>query len=259
MQTILESGELVKRSGSGSSEKLAFRMELLQARHLPDIMALQELIIARLSRPDLLEPFSVKFMEKHVQSQGRIFGILVAEELIAFRNIYFPTPIDLEWNLGIDLNIPGPELPHVANLQMVCVHPAFRGNKLAFKMNDQALGYLKSLAHIQHVCATVSPFNYWNIQVLLDSGFYIRKLKEKYGGKLRFIVYQNLAVPYDQSGRETVTVPLLDFDRQQELIQAGFVGIRIRRTSGLQPDLSCPSPYPAEQVCRECEVVYARL
>jgi hypothetical protein len=46
-----------------------------------------------------------------------------------------------------------------------------------------------------HVCATVSPRNVWNIPVLLTNGFYIANLKEKYGGTMRCVVYQDSRKP----------------------------------------------------------------
>ncbi len=258
MQAVLESGYLTKRIPRGPSETHPYRMELLDDRFIPDIMALQDIIIGRLSRPEMLQPFSLEFMKRHVSEQGRIVGILVHEQLVAFRNIFFPAQDDLEWNLGMDIGLPAAELSSVANFQMVCVHPEFRGNDLALKMNFQALRYLNTLQTHRHICATVSPYNYWNVRILLDSGFVIRNIKKKYGGKLRFIVYRNLQDTRPSSPHDIVSVLIDNIPRQYELLQTGFSGIQINITPDFYAAESPCSPRRDQRSYNGCEVVYAR-
>lgn len=196
----------------------------LNERHLPNIMALQQVIVKHLGEPELLQSFSYDFMEQHLGSKGIVLGVFVNDKLAAFRNLYYPDPWDRQWNLGIDIGLAGAELRHVANLQMVCVHPHFRGNALAMKMNAIALALLREKGTHYHVCATVSPYNIWNIPVLLASGFHISRLKEKYGGKIRYIVYQDLRKTQSFVDSTSVRVPLQDLYTQKRLLGAGFCG-----------------------------------
>ena len=147
-----------------------------------------------------------------------------------------------EWNLGYDIGLEAPEdLEQVANLQMICVHPKFRGNSLGRQMNSHAIEIIRQLRRYTHLCATVSPYNYRNIRTLLKSGFTIRTLKTKYNGKLRYVVYQNLtrAVEYLEKN-ERVSVRLTDVERQKELIHRGFMQTDLKSSFQHPPRLNFP-------------------
>ena len=176
-------------------------------------------------------------MESHIGAKGFIIGTFVQDELIAFRNVYFPDVKDREWNLGYDIGLKGPEdLEQVANLQMICVHPKFRGNSLGRQMNSHAIAIIRRLRRYTHLCATVSPYNYWNVRILLNSGFTIRTLKTKYNGKLRYIVHQNLTRDIEScENNEQVSVRLTDLESQEKLFHRGFIGVRLREIEGFRP------------------------
>ena len=229
MQNILATGWLKQKDRTVQSKVLKYMITPLYEEHLPVIMALQECIIQSLGRPDLLQPFSCDFMRQHMGRQGMVLGVFVENRLVAFRNVYFPDPHDEEWNLGRDLALPAEALAKVANLQMVCVHPRFRGNGLALKMNQISLGQLRERGTHPHVCATVSPYNIWNLPILLNTGFRVAKLKNKYGGKLRYILHQDLHKPYLFHDDGVVQARLEDFDTQKKLISAGFSGVALVR------------------------------
>ncbi|MFZ1984119.1 MAG: hypothetical protein WAU91_06880, partial [Desulfatitalea sp.] len=120
---MLEKG-LLEIQNSTLESNVAFEMRFLGKEDLPRIMALQEIVVQRLSRKDLLQPLSREFMEAHIGAKGCIFGAFIQEELIAFCSGYFPDVDDREWNLGYDLGLEDPdELRTVANLQIICIHP----------------------------------------------------------------------------------------------------------------------------------------
>ena len=225
MKNILATGVLRQKSQGSRSGEMEYTITFLEEKHLPLVMRLQEVVVQRLERPDLLQSFSYDFMKRHMGRQGVVLGVFVEEQLVAFRNLYFPDPRDTEWNLGLDLDLPEDELTRVANLQVVCVHPRFRGNSLALKMNRVSLGLLRERGTHHHVCATVSPYNIWNIPVLLASGFRIAKLKNKYGGKIRYIVHQDLCAPLVFNDRSAMLVHLEDLDAQQKWLGSGFYGV----------------------------------
>lgn len=224
MQNILSSGYLKEKIAGTKYRMKKYFIFRLHEKHLPEIMALQQIIVKHLGEPDLLQSFSYDFMKQHVGPKGIVLGVFVDGKLAAFRNLYYPDPWDKQWNLGIDIGLTGKELDHVVNLQMVCVHPRFRGNALAMKMNAIALELLRERGTHYHVCATVSPYNVWNIPVLLDSGFHIARLKDKYGGKIRYIVYQDLRKVQSYDDSTSLRVPLLDLYTQKRLLMAGFCG-----------------------------------
>jgi ribosomal protein S18 acetylase RimI-like enzyme len=234
---MIETGKLKRGPAESRTDGIAFEMRHLANRDLPQIMALQDMILKRLTRTDLLEAFSREFMQSHIGTNGLIIGTFVQHKLIAFRNVYFPDVTDREWNLGYDIGLDAPEdLRQVANLQMICVHPAFRGNSLGRRMNAHAIAIIRQMRRHTHLCATVSPYNYWNIRILLKSGFTIRTLKEKYNGKLRYVVYQHLTRTADnRESTERIPVRLTDLERQKDLFRRGFIGVGLREIDGFRP------------------------
>ncbi len=227
MRRILSTGLLKQRNNGAWGRMLKYIITYLDDEHLPLAMALQEVIVQNLGRQDLLQPFSSGFMKQHMGRQGIVLGVFVKNRLAAFRNVYYPDPWDKEWNLGLDLGLVQEELTKVANFQMVCVHPSFRGNSLALKMNQICLALLRDSCAYHHVCATVSPYNIWNILVLLESGFRIAKLKSKYGGKERYIVHQNLRRPFLFNDDRAVIVRLDDLETQKRWLDSGFYGVAL--------------------------------
>ncbi|MFH2047725.1 MAG: hypothetical protein ABIK92_21580 [Pseudomonadota bacterium] len=215
-------------------ERNAYQIKILDINYLPQIMELHQLIIDRLIRKDTLQPFTLDFMKEHLGSKGVIIGVIFENKLIAFRNIYFPDADEKEWNLGIDLGFAKNILHKVANLQMVCVHPFYRGNSLAMIMNRHAIKMIKISGTYDHICATVSPYNYWNLKILLESGFVIKKLTTKYGDKLRYIVHLDLKNPLCCEPGYTEYVSLTDFTRQHKLHSKGWYGtsLSISKKSG---------------------------
>jgi len=220
----LHSGVIFQKNRNSGLTEIQYEIRILDTTHLPQIMELQQLIIENLLRKDTLQPFPVGFMEEHLGRKGFVLGVLSGKELLAFRNVYFPDVNDTEWNLGIDLEFPSRILNKVANLQMVCVHPSCRGNSIAATMNKHAIRIIKDLGIHYHVCATVSPYNFWNIKILLDSGFIIKKLTKKYGGKLRYIVHRDLHRPMNFESGCFQPVVLTDFVKQHEMLSNGWYG-----------------------------------
>jgi hypothetical protein len=229
---IIETDHIRIKTGNQLSQEIPCVMQMLDESHLDEVMNLQSTIIQRLSRKEMLQPFSWSFMQSHFSQKGFVLGIFVENKLVAFRNMYYPDGNDREWNLGLDLGLPQKEYKRTANFQMVCVHPLYRGNSLARKMNQQAIRIIKKQNRFDHLLATVSPFNYWNVGILLRSGFVIKALKKKYNDKLRYIVYQNLKVPPPSPPASDQTAGLTDFQKQEKILQKGYHGFRICEIPG---------------------------
>jgi RimJ/RimL family protein N-acetyltransferase len=237
MSAIIETGTIRRRrlakvetGKTGKTEReeplsVPYTMRYLDESYLEQVLDLQKIICQYLPSSDLLQPFAPDFMCQHVCNKGRIIGVFADQGLIAFRALYFPDIDDHEWNLGYDIGLQESELAKVANLQMVCVNPLYRGNQLGLKMNRHVIRFLKEETDYIHLCATVHPRNHWNVKILMKSGFVIRNLKEKYGGKLRYIVYQNLREPIKIMSKGKVFVEHMDIDEQKKVLKRGFLGI----------------------------------
>ncbi len=224
VEDVTGAGVAVRKGKDSTLCKVPYEIRILDTIYLSEIIELQQVIIKGLPRGDMLQPLSESFMKEHIGEKGFILGVVSGGSLIAFRNVYFPDMDDPELNLGIDLGLPENSLCKTANFQMVCVHPDFLGNSLALVMNRHAIRILRSMGTYEHLCATVSPYNFWNIKILLDSGFVIKKLKNKYGGKLRYIVHQNLKNSCMFPSDPELMVSLTDFMKQEKLFSAGWSG-----------------------------------
>ncbi len=248
LQDILERGIVYQRN---RTEPLDSTLLRLDQSFLPQMMALQDLILAKLSHPHMLQPFPEEFMRLHLGEKGFALGVVADSRLIAFRNTYFPDRDEPEWNLGPDLQLPSQYFDALANLQFSCVHPEFRGNNLGYRMMQRALQLIKTMGKYQFCCATVSPLNYWSVDILLRNGFTLRNLKSKYGGKLRYLTCQNLKKSMEPEIESVKTVGLTDFKRQQELFAQGLCGVKLRKIAGIPP-------LPRETLAQGYELIFAR-
>jgi len=211
------------RNKSGIVPTREFLYELIHVDEgrLEEILDLQELIVTQLDDPDLFHPGSISFIKEHIQKKGRIIGISSGNRLIGYRVLSFPGS-DPD-NLGIDLSVPKTELSRVAHLEIFAVHPDYRGNTLQLKTLPSVISILRDFGY-EHVCATVSPKNYPGLNNLLKGRFVIKGLKEKYGGKLRYILYQNLAQPISRVSQETITLLNTDIQEQKRALARGYYG-----------------------------------
>jgi ribosomal protein S18 acetylase RimI-like enzyme len=252
MRPVLERGLLRVKSAIGGGAAQEFYITKLGESDLPNIMALQEIIVRNLHRSDILEPFSVDFMREHLTKRGFIIGLFSGGGLVAFRNVFFPDRSDMVWNLGRDIELPNVALEKVANLQLVCVHPDYRGNGLALKLNRLSLILIRERGTYEHICATVSPHNLWNLNILLNSGFHIRNLKLKYDGKMRYIMYQRLSMPETFDTHGLVELKLKEVKLQKRLLRSGYCGVQLK-----PKDDDCKRLTPASAI--QWRLLFARL
>lgn len=225
MSHVIESGR-IKKSGTPSGKEVSYDITFLDEGRLRDIMDLQDLVVKEVHDPELFHPDSIHFIRDRIRKKGRIIGITSENTLIAYRILSFPGS-DHD-NLGIDLELPENELHRVAHLEFFVVHPEYRGNALQLKTLPAAMSILHDFGY-EHLCATVSPRNYPAVSNLLKGGFVIKELKEKYGGKLRYILYQNLNIPINHEIEHTITVTSTDIEGQKKALMQGYYGYKARK------------------------------
>ncbi|MCP4110021.1 MAG: hypothetical protein GY749_31615 [Desulfobacteraceae bacterium] len=212
----------------GTQQKLTCNVVLLEEKHLPDMMKLQEIIVNNLEDDTLFNPSSAEFLRQHIEIKGKMLGVFAGNELIAYHSLYFPEPDEADYNMGTDLNLPESEMNKVANFQNLLVHPEFTKSKLGLNMNKYALQLLEGMKY-RHIFATVSPFNISSIKIFFDSGFTIRGLKYKYGNKLRYIFYQDYEKSPELGSEPEISVSNTALEEQQQALKQGYCGIGIRK------------------------------
>ncbi len=205
-----------------------YHASILTADHLPAIMVLQEEVIGALTDRDSLQPLSEEEIIHIFNGNGLMIGIFIADELIAFRAVLLPE-VDEE-HLGLDCGIPQEQLSRVLYQEISNVSPRYRGLGLQKKMASIIMDQI-DLSLYDYVCATVKPLNIPSLKDKFSQGFHVAGLKEKYGGKLRYIFLKNLKenVPSFTQEQETAMTDTLG---QQRLIKAGFIGTHMLQRDG---------------------------
>ena len=223
-QTILETGTLTRRRQVGD-DNLPYTIRLLDPSYLTQILTLQSAVVQTIREPDLFAVLDREHLEGALDTSGRIVGACVGDDLAGYVMVFFPG--ERSGNLGHDLAIPSCEHVRVAHLESGVVHPDYRGNLLALRMNQHALRVTQSL-NVKHLCATAWPNNVFSIRVLFSTGMVIRTMKEKYGGKLRYIFHRNLHEPLFPPPGDAVTIETNDLEGQYAAFANGLCGYALQ-------------------------------
>jgi ribosomal protein S18 acetylase RimI-like enzyme len=230
------SAHIRKYKGLPQEEVMSSEMLFLQARHLHQLMDLQELVAQSLPSAEILRLHSREFFAKALRSERSGLGIFTKEGLVSFSLIYMPPP---EESLGSDAGLREEELSRTAHLQVVAVHPAYRGNSLQRIMVARHQQVLALMGY-EHVCSTVSPYNPFSLRNFLAQGFVIKALKVKFGSHWRYIMYKNLRRA-TAVGPEEEAVSLSDIQGQLKLLERGLLGFGLKSgPAGLQVSYARP-------------------
>lgn len=95
-----------------------------------------------------------------------------------------------ECNYGWDLDFSESELMRVIQMDTAAVHPDYRGQKLQWKLMQEAEKSI-SQKHRGILLCTVHPDNRYSLQNVLKQDYTIVKKKEKYGS-VRYILRKDL-------------------------------------------------------------------
>jgi hypothetical protein len=230
MQKILREGKIKLfpdiDDNSNFVEK-EYKMVVLDKSSVKEMMALQKVILDYLDDPETYQADDEDFMLNILNGNGRAIGVIVDNEIVGWHTLLFPE--DTELNLGIDLKLPKEELGKVAHLETSVVHPKVRKNSLHTIMQEELAKLTDELRHY-HLCVTVSPYNYPSIKGSILIGLKIHKLKKKYDGKWRYILYKNLRNPAELSkAGEDIIAKSTELDKQQELLNNNYVGYKLEK------------------------------
>ncbi|MDA8228020.1 MAG: GNAT family N-acetyltransferase [Desulfitobacterium hafniense] len=154
------------------------------------LIKLQRIVIESVPS-EIFFPEQEVFFESHLIKGGVIVGCFVENKLIAYSTLV-AYGYDSS-NLGYDIGIDHKEIPEVAHLESIVVHPNYRGNNLQYYISQQ----IEATAVAQgfkHLCATVAPSNLYSLRNFLSLEFVFKMERYKYGGRLRYILHKPLNV-----------------------------------------------------------------
>jgi ribosomal protein S18 acetylase RimI-like enzyme len=215
--------QIRKHKGLPSQEIMSSEMQFLREIHLEDVLILQDLVARSLSSAEILRLHSREFFEEALRAERSGLGVFTREGLVAFSLICHPPR---ERNLGSEVGLNEEELCRAAHLQVVAVHPAYRGNSMQRILAERHLQVLVEMGY-EHVCSTVSPYNPFSLRNFLGQGFVIKALKVMFGSHWRYIVYKNLSRPI-AIGHEQAAVSPSDIQAQLELLKSGLLGFGLK-------------------------------
>ena len=211
-------------------KKLPFSMKRLYLEDLPVIEQVQQKVIESLPEKATLQALTTEEFLFILNERGLLVGAFVEDELIGFRALLIPE-IDEE-HLGWDIGLSPEELHKVIYQEISGVLPEYRGNRLQQKLAEVIMKELPNLEEeFRYVCCTVAPMNIPSLKDKFTQAMYIAALKEKYAGLKRYILVKDLNAP-GVHYTDHVTVKLDDLEKQQELLNEGYVGIGFQLVHG---------------------------
>ena len=208
------------------------------ARHVSlsasDLDAVYELHLAAtgaVGRPELIKPETRDFFERILAGGGSIVGFVSGEKLVGYGVLQFDLPPaeDARPLLGLAPN------DRLAKLAGAAVLPDAWGGGIHDELIHLRVDEARR-AGIGHLYATSAPGNLRSWPNLVDAGFAVRAIVEKYGGHLRYILHRDLAAA-EQQNAQGVWCAAEDTERQRSLIAAGYAGTRWRRRADGGRDL----------------------
>ena len=206
-----------------------FSVRLLTSEDLAELYALHLLILSTLPHPHVLRPDSRDFIERNLRLRGVTFGAYCRRELIAYSVVAFPHPD--EESPSVDLPQASIEPNRVAVYDGSAVHPAFRGSHLHAALNQMRREYAVRAGYY-HLMGTVSIFNPFSLTNHLEAGFFVKGIKNKYGGMIRLIIHQDTRADPRRNGWEEQVVSLEDCLSHSAATESGMWGFRVHRREG---------------------------
>lgn len=222
MHLLPNAGWIKKNRNLLSQKDMRYEMRLMNERDLDDIMELQAIASQSLKDREIFRTHAADYFVEHFQMGSYVIGTFTDDGLIAYSILYFPG--DGEDNFGRDICLPMNELNKVAQLATVAVHPAYRGNSLQKTMFAVSLDEAKRLG-FQHACCMVSPKNYPSLRNIFSQGLFIKSLKVKFNGRLRYIMHKHLDYPHVICSKDFRIVST-DVASQISLLKQGFMGFK---------------------------------
>ncbi|SIS66452.1 GNAT family N-acetyltransferase [Salimicrobium flavidum] len=211
--------ETVRHQPRQESEKASF--SLLDLTHISEVRRLQEKVKEEVQQQELLQELTEEELEFVLEARGIVVGVYAKENLIAFRAMMYPKADDPE-NLGKDLGL---DTERVAHQEISCVHPDYQGNGLQKKMGETIMEEFRDeRPDLIHVLCTVHPENEASLRDKFHHGMVIVELREKYAGKLRYIMYLPLQETLHVNAEKIISVPIEDIDQQKALLKENYIG-----------------------------------
>lgn len=201
-----------------------FYVRRLNADDLEIIKEVQQKVFETLPNKDMLQPLTTEEFQLIFNGNGVMIGAFVDERLIAFRALLIPEKD--EEGLGADIGLTDEEdLNRILYLEITNVLPQYRGYGLQKRLGNMIMKEI-DVTRFDYLISTVMPYNIPSLKDKFYHGMHIERLKEKYGGKLRYIFVKYLNKKVALEG-DSVYISMGDIEKQQKFLNSGYIGISI--------------------------------
>jgi len=204
----------------------------LHADDLPALRRLHDVVAAALPDPGMFRLFGGpdRFLVDHVGARGESLGVFADERLVAYGALTLPGAGDLD-NYAQDLGWAPVRAGRVALLSAAMVDPSHRRRGLH---RGLIAGRIRRGLDrgAPELLVRASPGNTVSRRTLLAHGFAIVWLGVQAEGSLRHVMWRPIEGPAWQASEadpvRTVWIEAEDLGHQQQLLQAGWIGTRMR-------------------------------
>ncbi|SHI84663.1 GNAT family N-acetyltransferase [Propionispora hippei] len=204
------------------SPQLALEVKPLTIEHVPEILALQDLIIETLSDKKSYYREENDYFFKALQGGDYSLGLFDRGNLVGYNIVSLPDDIQ---NLGYEVGLYESALSKVAHWGPAAIHPSLQGNGLLKKILVKQLKELK-VSGYEHIFLTIAPCNYSSLAAVLQQGFLIKRIKLKFGNLLRYILHLDMSRTLKKPICQ-VRVTGEDLESQKLLLTFGFYGYSV--------------------------------
>lgn len=189
-------------------------------------MQLQDLVVKKLDDPSSYHPLSEDEVIMLLGKNGFTLGAFNnRQDLIGYASAYFPA--GNADNLGLDMGFTGDQLLQTAHLEAGIVSPFFRRRGWQKKLYKALVKEIVRRGEYRYILSTVSCNNYPALRNSLQLKLYIASLREKYGGKLRYLLFRDLQELFSICPADIVKCPHTDIRLQQRLLDSGYRGFQV--------------------------------
>ncbi|MGJ9459455.1 GNAT family N-acetyltransferase [Oceanobacillus sp. CF4.6] len=202
-----------------------FYVRYLTIKDLPEVINLQSKVVQGLPEPDVLQPLTTEEFTRILKDRNLMIGVFVDERMIAFRAMLAPEKD--EEGLGADIGLKEEKFGTIIYSEISNVDPDYRGNGLQTYMGKILVNNIDDNRY-RYILATVAPFNIASLKDKFALGMEIAVLKEKFGGKLRYVFKKDLNIEAQTVPTKEIDIKMEDIERQQAILMTGYRGVSMK-------------------------------
>lgn len=171
------------------------------------------------------------------QGKGISYGAWVDDKLVGLFAVVKPKAFE---NLGVHKALTGELMDTVGHWELAHVLPDYRGNNLQKTLGNLCFNDLvQEWPEVQHLFATIFPYNWPSLKNTFHHGFIIIDLAPKYGGHDRYILYRKVIPTILYTPNPVEIVDVQNYEYHKKLFEKGLVGVGLEDDQNLVKMVFC--------------------